>query len=249
MGFTKLDSRIVDSSIWEESSNVLKVFISFWTKSDSSGIVNATFNALYRSANLCDDNKNPLPIENFELALNVLMSPDKNSRSSKEEGKRILRLEESKWLIVNYADYREHTYSDNPEAIKKRNQRKGDIQGRVPFCPGHSASASASSSVSEKGEEIQEKRKKFVPPTEQEVIAYFKENSYPESLAKRFFNGYSVAGWKDSQGNQIKVWKQKAQQVWFKDSEKIQTQTHSTVQCRTGWVPPQAVLDQRQQNG
>ena len=35
------------------------------------------------------------------------------------------------------------------------------------------------------------------------------------------WNGYDVADWHDSQGKQIKNWKQKAYQVWFKDENKI----------------------------
>ena len=107
MGFTKLDSGIIDSSIWDEPSDVMKVFVAFWTKSDPEGIVNATFNAMYRAANLCDLNKNPLPVHDFETALNVLLQPDKSSRSKDHDGRRIVRTEESKWLIVNYKKYRD----------------------------------------------------------------------------------------------------------------------------------------------
>jgi len=60
----------------------------------------------------------------------------------------------------------------------------------------------------------------FKPPTIDEVKAYFKENGYPESLAETFFKGYNVAEWKDSKGNQVKNWKQKAVHVWFKPDQK-----------------------------
>lgn len=148
MGFTKLDSRIIDSSIWDEDSNVLKVFIAFWTKCNPEGIVDATYNAMYRTANLCDKEKKPLPVEAFDNALQVLLNPDPNSRSKENEGRRIQRLDESKWLVTTYADHREFTYSDNPEAVKKRKQRgtSRDIKGHVPNCLGHSVSVSESSS-------------------------------------------------------------------------------------------------------
>jgi len=71
----------------------------------------------------------------------------------------------------------------------------------------------------------EEKENKFSPPSIDDVKKYFNENGY--NNADRFFNGYSVADWKDSKGNKIKNWKQKAQMVWFKDENKIQQQTNN----------------------
>jgi hypothetical protein len=141
MGFTKLDSGIINSSIWEEHSDVLKVFIAFWTKSSSEGIVTATEGSIFRSANLLDENKNPRDKQYFDKILLILLSPDQSSKTKDNDGKRILRIDESSWLIVNYKKYREYTYSDNPESVRKREYRKRDMSQSVL---GHSASASAS---------------------------------------------------------------------------------------------------------
>lgn len=54
------------------------------------------------------------------------------------------------------------------------------------------------------------------PPTLLEVIEYFKENGFPEELAKRAFKGYAEANWHDSKGNKVLNWKQKMNNVWFK---------------------------------
>jgi len=145
MGFTKLDNKIIDSSIWDEPSDVLKVFIAFWTKSDSDGRVQATYNAMYRGANLCDDQRNPLPVSAFEAALKVLMSPDPTSSSKEQDGRRIVRLSETEWLITTYKKHRANTYSDNPESARKRRYRKnGTCRDMSQTVPGHSASVSAS---------------------------------------------------------------------------------------------------------
>jgi hypothetical protein len=69
---------------------------------------------------------------------------------------------------------------------------------------------------------------KFIPPTFLEVEKYFSENGYPQKLAERFFKGYSEANWKDSRGNQIKNWKQKAQQVWFRDDNRSNNSGYQT---------------------
>ena len=54
-----------------------------------------------------------------------------------------------------------------------------------------------------------------------DIKLYFFENGYSEITAQKFFDYYSVASWKDSKGNKVKNWKQKAQAVWFKDENKI----------------------------
>jgi hypothetical protein len=61
----------------------------------------------------------------------------------------------------------------------------------------------------------------FVPPTLADCIVYFHKKGYDAELAKKFFNGYDVAGWKDSNDRRIKNWMQKAEHVWFKDGNKL----------------------------
>ena len=58
-------------------------------------------------------------------------------------------------------------------------------------------------------------------PTLELVKQYFKENGYTEQSAIKAFNFYDCADWKDSNGKQVKSWKQKMQSVWFKDENKI----------------------------
>ena len=67
-------------------------------------------------------------------------------------------------------------------------------------------------------------RKHIEPPALADVISYFLENGYTEESAKKFFDYYTTGGWKDSKGNSVRVWKQKAQAVWFKPENKKLTQ-------------------------
>jgi hypothetical protein len=60
---------------------------------------------------------------------------------------------------------------------------------------------------------------------ENEIIEYFTSNGYTSESAKKFFNYYSVAEWKDGNGKPVKNWKQKAQAVWFKDENKMKPKT------------------------
>ncbi len=56
-------------------------------------------------------------------------------------------------------------------------------------------------------EDIKEK-KRFVPPTLEEVKAYIEEK-HLSVRAEDFFDYFTEGNWKDSKGNQVKNWKQK----------------------------------------
>jgi phage replication O-like protein O len=64
--------------------------------------------------------------------------------------------------------------------------------------------------------------KVFVPPTLEEVFAYFTANGYSPEAATRFFNCYANGDppWSDTRGHPIRSWKQKAHAVWFRDENK-----------------------------
>lgn len=63
-------------------------------------------------------------------------------------------------------------------------------------------------------------RKKFIPPTEDEVVKYFLEKGYKTETAKKAFLYYTEMNWHDSRGSPIKSWKGKMVAVWFKDENK-----------------------------
>jgi len=66
-------------------------------------------------------------------------------------------------------------------------------------------------------------------PNLEQVKSYFLDNGYSEQSAVKAFNYYSVAGWKDSNGKQVRNWKQKMQSVWFKDENKKPSGSSSIV--------------------
>jgi hypothetical protein len=61
--------------------------------------------------------------------------------------------------------------------------------------------------------------KTFVPPTYEQVFAYFAENGQNTSQARKAFDHYNNHGWKDSHGKKVQNWKQKIQTNWFKTQE------------------------------
>lgn len=73
-----------------------------------------------------------------------------------------------------------------------------------------------------KSKNIKNTNTAFEPPAIEQVREYFKSKSFPESLADKFYEYYNVAQWKDSKGNEVKNWKQKALSQWLKEENKIQ---------------------------
>lgn len=70
---------------------------------------------------------------------------------------------------------------------------------------------------------VVEKKNGFVPPTLNEVIQYFSEKGYREDIAIKAFNGYDEAKWIDSHGKPVLNWKQKMNNVWFEEKNRIQS--------------------------
>lgn len=100
-----------------------------------------------------------------------------------------------------------------------------EAPSKPPYEGGNEAPTEAPSvQVKEKEkekEEVKVKEKvKFIPPTILEVENYFIENNFSKDLAKRAYNFYNIADWKDSKGKKVKNWKQKMQGVWFKEENK-----------------------------
>ena len=60
---------------------------------------------------------------------------------------------------------------------------------------------------------IEEKTKKFTPPSIEEITNYCLERKNGVD-PQRFFDYYNAGGWKDSKGKAIKNWKQKMIAVW-----------------------------------
>lgn len=228
MGFTKLDSGIVQSSIMQEDPEVFKAWIVFLAVCDPDGV--SRVSPVYISS-ICH-----FSIERTMEIIRLLESPDPLSRSINDDGKRIERVDGG-YRIINYQKYREFTYSKSPDALRKRKKReeqkcepkdppalsgqmwtKTDMSGRVRTNVdnfGHSASASASSSS----------LKKDIPPKKEDLIMYCRERGGtvdPQS----FYDFYSSKGWMVGK-NKMVDWKA-AVRTWEKDA------THNKNQ---GWKP------------
>jgi hypothetical protein len=208
MGFTKLDQGIVDSSVWSEELATRVVWITILAKSNFEGFVAASRSGLMRASNVTE--------EQFNSAIEKLESPDPDSRTPDYEGRRIKKIEGG-WKVLNFLKYRQYTYSDSPEALKKRKQRKGTSGDMSPLGGDISVSVSESVSALKDKEKIQEEEKetqynqggkneevektakrgsraKQIPPELEWVKEYCLERKNHVD-ADRFFDYYEARGW------------------------------------------------------
>jgi hypothetical protein len=153
MSFTKLDSGIVNSSIWSEPTATRVLWITMLAMSDDTGFVATSAPGLIRAANITK--------EDFSIGIKALESEDEFSRTSEYGGRRVDRVEGG-WIILNYMKYREREDKDkHREYMRDYRKRACDSQNLTVIhsdsqnltVESHSASASvsASGSASESG--------------------------------------------------------------------------------------------------
>lgn len=116
MSFTKLDRGILQSSMMAESSDTFKVWIVLLAACDSDGVA--------RVSSVFISSVSHLPLEAVKAALARLSSPDPESRSLVDEGRRI-RRDDGGYELINYKVYRTLSLRD-AEAERKRLYRQGN---------------------------------------------------------------------------------------------------------------------------
>ena len=112
MGFTKLFSDIILSSVWSEDDKVRIVWITLLATSNADGFVSGSLPGLAAVARVT--------LTECEAALEKLSSPDPHSRTKDHEGRRIEAVDGG-WLILNYRAYRDRV-SDDPNAVAVRDR-------------------------------------------------------------------------------------------------------------------------------
>ena len=114
MGFTKLDDRLLMSSLMREPAETFKVFIAILSACGPDGISRVSVSGL---AGACF-----MSINLVRRAIKTLESPDPDSRTTIEEGRRIRRVDGG-FQVINYFKYREWSYSTAKDAVRKRKYR------------------------------------------------------------------------------------------------------------------------------
>jgi hypothetical protein len=118
MPFVKLDTDALDSSLWSEPSNTIKVFLTMLLMADPEGHVRSTAPGIASRARIA--------LQPVRDALATLEAPDPDDRSGVKEGRRIERCEGG-YNIINFLAYRN---KDHTAAERKRRQRERSV---APF--------------------------------------------------------------------------------------------------------------------
>jgi len=176
-GYTKLVPEIVQSSIWNESSDVRVVWITLLAIKDADGYVRGDARTVARMANVS--------VDSAEEALKKFQDPDPFSHTPDNEGRRVAPADGG-WMVLNHEQYREVGMSDANKEYwrkKKKEQRerdkskeKKDVKDTSLTVQDSSASASSSVSgsisVSKDGESEgkKPKRKKALSETDKRRI-------------------------------------------------------------------------------
>jgi hypothetical protein len=114
--YNKLFAKILDSSIWLEPHETVRVWITFIAAMDEDGFV-----AFASPANVAHRARVTLP--EAETALAKLAAPDANSSDPDNEGRRIERVPGG-WIVLNAPKYREMATRENIRATTRERVRK-----------------------------------------------------------------------------------------------------------------------------
>lgn len=115
MGYTKLFSSLIHSTIWREADHVRIVWITLLVMSDKDGVVECSVPGLADAARVT--------IQQCVQALDRLQNPDIFSRNTKNEGRRIEKIDGG-FEILNFEYYRRKSSDE------ERRERNADKQRR-----------------------------------------------------------------------------------------------------------------------
>ena len=135
-GFTKLFSSILRSTIWQEPAETKVVWITMLAMCDRNGYVGASIPGVAAAAGVS--------VQAVEEAVAKFLAPDKYSRSTEHEGRRIAVAERG-WTILNYKKFREMRDQEARrewDRERKRAERSGQSEVSAE-CPPESAHADA----------------------------------------------------------------------------------------------------------
>jgi hypothetical protein len=120
MAYVKLDSGILESSVWAEDSDTLRVWIYLLAKADSIGVVYATMPGI---AVQCG-----LSLGKVREVLDKFASPDSDSRNPNKDGRRIAVHHDPEFCIevLNYTRYRSKSLTHAERQARYRDSHRDE---------------------------------------------------------------------------------------------------------------------------
>lgn len=143
MPFVKLDTETLNSSLWVSDWRTRITFLTMLMLARPNGFVAAKAPGIARAA--------VLPLEDVRRALVELESPDPDSRSENNDGRRIETVEGG-YRIINYTKYRDkdHTHAERQRRYRERQrERENESQQASPSVTEQESDASQPSRVTQ----------------------------------------------------------------------------------------------------
>lgn len=109
--FTKLFNSILTSTIWCEPERTRLVWIAMLALADHAGRVHASIPGLASVARV--------PIDDCRTAIDTFLAPDRDSRTSLYEGRRIEPIDGG-WRLLNYTKFREMKDEESAKEAKRK---------------------------------------------------------------------------------------------------------------------------------
>ena len=123
MPFVKLDTGILDSSIWKYCSDTRIVWITLLAMCEQDGMIRAAIPAIARRACVSEDEA--------AKAIEIFLSPDSDSRCTDVEGRRLTKVDGG-YMVVNYLRYRSNGRPDVGTGVGS-NPTTFDTKGKIYF--------------------------------------------------------------------------------------------------------------------
>lgn len=124
VSYTKLDSGIVHSTVWEESHPTRIVWITMLALADRHGEVMGSVPGLAHMARVT--------VEECREALTRFLSPDADSRTKTFSGRRIQEIPGG-WFILNHAEHRRRGDIDDRRQKARERQQRHRAKARDAF--------------------------------------------------------------------------------------------------------------------
>jgi len=127
--YSKLMQNILTSSIWMEDNSTRLVWITLLALKDDKGEVAAALPGLANAARVS--------LQECEVAISKLESPDKYSRTTEHEGRRIEKIDGG-WRILNHDKYRNSQQKENRREymrnfMAEKRRREREEKKEVPY--------------------------------------------------------------------------------------------------------------------
>jgi hypothetical protein len=203
--FAKLFASITESSLWSEPKEVRLLFVSMLARADQAGFVEAAIPGLARLANLT--------IEETESALQCLMSPDKYSKNTDFEGRRIAPVDGG-YLLLNYESYRSKRDEEQRREYMRQYMAEYRRSGKQPVSTGKQSKSDVSRGKPQLAQAEAEAEAEAEANTKN-TLACSQSQSAAPTRARRssvpvddptFGEFWAIYPRREAKGNAIKAW-------------------------------------------